>query len=164
MIPSNQRHVDVDRPPQAVVHAACVSASAIGLLGLFHALSATPNDVVFALFWIAAITFACSVFIILSYAYLRFRAFVIGLMPMPTNRDPQQKIEVKKEESEKSLEEQLREASVPKQLGWTAGVVALSALLVPTFGVAGIIAMSRVWRTTWRALTLLPDEIEEKTK
>lgn len=58
------------------------------------------------------------------------------------------------------FEDWIRKLPVEQQLAFTAGVIGLSAVVVPTFNIAGVIAMAPVWRFTWRALTLLHDEIE----
>jgi hypothetical protein len=61
-----------------------------------------------------------------------------------------------------TLEGRLREASPTKQIVWTAGVAGLSVLTISTFNVAGVVVMAPLWRTTWRALTLLKQELDEE--
>jgi hypothetical protein len=60
----------------------------------------------------------------------------------------------------KPFEERLREAPIEDQLAWTAGVVIASGLLIPAFGIVGVIALAPIWRTTWRSLVALPGELD----
>lgn len=61
------------------------------------------------------------------------------------------------------FEDWIRKLPVSQQLAFTAGVIGLSAVVVPTFNIAGVIAMTPVWRSTWRALTMLKGELEAES-